>query len=73
MSKVVIRWPNGKEEELKDVAADAIYTVVEGSGVKDKVALSGWRRKFDAYGAEVLSANVEPADEDPAGARANSS
>ncbi len=39
MSKVVIRWPNGKEEELKDVAADAIYTVVEGSGVKEKVAL----------------------------------
>jgi hypothetical protein len=41
MSKVVIRWPNGKEEELKDVAADAIYTVVEGSGIKDKKALSG--------------------------------
>ncbi len=39
MSKVVIRWPNGKEEELKDVAADAIYTVVEGSGIRDKVAL----------------------------------
>jgi len=40
MNKVVIRWPNGKEEELKDVAADAIYTVVEGSGIKDKAALS---------------------------------
>ena len=40
MSKVMIRWPNGKEEELKDVAADAIYTVVEGSGIKDKAALS---------------------------------
>jgi enediyne biosynthesis protein E4 len=40
ISKVVIRWPNGKEEELKDVAADAIYTVVEGSGIKNKVALS---------------------------------
>jgi hypothetical protein len=41
ISKVVIRWPNGKEEELKEVAADAIYTVVEGSGIKDKVPLAG--------------------------------
>jgi hypothetical protein len=39
MSKVVIRWPNGKEEEIKDVAADAIYTVTEGSGITQTVAL----------------------------------
>ena len=36
IAKVVIRWPNGNIEELKDVAADAIYTVVEGSGIKGR-------------------------------------
>ncbi len=39
MTKVSIRWPNGKTEELKDVPADAIYTVIEGEGIKGKVAL----------------------------------
>jgi len=43
ISRVVIRWPNGKEEELKDVAADAIYTVTEGSGITQAVALSTGR------------------------------
>jgi enediyne biosynthesis protein E4 len=33
MSKVEIAWPSGKREELKDVAADAIYTITEGSGI----------------------------------------
>jgi hypothetical protein len=40
IEKVAIRWPNGNTEELKDVAADAIYTVVEGTGIKEKLALS---------------------------------
>jgi len=39
IAKVEIRWPNGSTEELKDVAADAIYTVVEASGIKDKTPL----------------------------------
>jgi hypothetical protein len=39
IAKIEIRWPNGKTEELKDLAADAIYTVVEGSGIKDTVQL----------------------------------
>jgi enediyne biosynthesis protein E4 len=39
LTRVVIRWPNGKEEELKDVSADAIYTVTEGSGITQTVAL----------------------------------
>lgn len=39
MTKVEIRWPNGKTEELKDVAADAIYTVVEGSGITQTTPL----------------------------------
>ena len=43
ISKVEIRWPNGKTEELKDIAADAIYTVVEGSGVKETKPFSKTR------------------------------
>jgi hypothetical protein len=39
MSEVDIRWPNGETEILRDVAADFIYTVVEGEGIKNKKAL----------------------------------
>ncbi len=39
MQEVSIRWPNGESELLRDVAADFIYTVVEGSGIQKKVAL----------------------------------
>src|SRR6202166_3294147 len=39
MSEVSIRWPNGETEVLRDVAADFIYTVVEGMGIQRKVAL----------------------------------
>jgi hypothetical protein len=39
IAKIEIRWPNGKIEELKNLAADAIYTVVEGSGIKDTMQL----------------------------------
>ena len=39
MSEVTIRWPNGEAEVLRDVAADFIYTVVEGAGIQQKVAL----------------------------------
>jgi hypothetical protein len=39
MSEVSIRWPNGETETLHDVAADFIYTIVEGAGIERKVAL----------------------------------
>jgi hypothetical protein len=39
MSEVDIRWPNGETETLRDVAADFIYTIVEGKGIDQKVAL----------------------------------
>jgi enediyne biosynthesis protein E4 len=39
MSEVTIRWPNGQNETLRDVPADFIYTVIEGNGIKDKIAL----------------------------------
>jgi hypothetical protein len=35
MDTVEVRWPNGKTEALKDVAADAIYTIIEGQGIKE--------------------------------------
>jgi hypothetical protein len=34
---VEVRWPNGKNENFKNVAADKIYTIVEGEGIKDSV------------------------------------
>jgi len=33
MDKVEIRWPNGNAETLTNVAADEIYTLVEGRGI----------------------------------------
>ena len=48
IAKVEIRWPNGNAEELKDVAADAIYTVVEGAGIKDTTALPTVSRSVGA-------------------------
>jgi len=39
MSSVDIRWPNGKIETLRDVPADFIYNVIEGSGIQGKTAL----------------------------------
>jgi hypothetical protein len=39
MNEVTIRWPNGETEVLRDVPADFIYTVVEGSGIQQKVTL----------------------------------
>lgn len=35
IDSVEIRWPSGTVETLTDVAADAIYTVAEGSGIRD--------------------------------------
>jgi hypothetical protein len=39
MNKVEIRWPNGSVEVLNNVAADAIYTIVEGSGITSTLKL----------------------------------
>jgi enediyne biosynthesis protein E4 len=35
MDTVEIRWPNGTVETLQNVAADNIYTIVEGAGIRD--------------------------------------
>jgi hypothetical protein len=37
MNSVEVLWPNGKKEVIKDLAADFIYTIVEDSGVQQKM------------------------------------
>jgi hypothetical protein len=37
---VQIRWPSGLVEDLNDVPADAIYTIVEGQGIKQTIKLT---------------------------------
>jgi hypothetical protein len=39
MDKVEIRWPNGALETLRNVPADAIYTIAEGQGIKSTIKL----------------------------------
>jgi hypothetical protein len=39
MNEVDIRWPNGETEVLHDVPADFIYTIVEGTGIQQRVSL----------------------------------
>jgi enediyne biosynthesis protein E4 len=39
IDEMTVRWPNGGTEALHDVPADFIYTIVEGQGIRDKVAL----------------------------------
>jgi hypothetical protein len=44
MSEAIVRWPNGRTETLRNVAADFIYTIVEGSGIQQKTALPALSR-----------------------------
>ena len=37
---IEVRWPTGKIESFKNVAADKIYTIVEGQGIKEAVPFS---------------------------------
>ncbi len=45
MSEVIIRWPNGGTETLRNLAADFIYTIVEGAGIQQKTALPALLRQ----------------------------
>jgi len=44
IDSVEIRWPSGKLETLENVAADAIYTIVEGSGIATQTPSRLWQR-----------------------------
>jgi enediyne biosynthesis protein E4 len=39
MDEVRIQWPNGSAEVLREIPADFIYTVLEGKGIQQKLAL----------------------------------
>ncbi len=39
MESLEIRWPNGATETVQNVPADSIYTLVEGSGIRDSKPL----------------------------------
>ena len=39
METVDVRWPDGNTETLHKIAGDAIYTIVEGSGIKESKPL----------------------------------
>jgi hypothetical protein len=36
VDEVVIRWPGGVQETLKNLPVDTFYTVTEGKGVTNK-------------------------------------
>jgi enediyne biosynthesis protein E4 len=40
IDSVEIRWPSGRVETLANVGADSIYTIVEGSGIRDAKPLA---------------------------------
>jgi enediyne biosynthesis protein E4 len=44
IDSVEVRWPTGKTDSFKDVAADKIYAITEGQRIKETVALPapGW-------------------------------
>jgi hypothetical protein len=39
MSKVVVSWPSGQVDAINDLPADFLYTITEGKGVTDRIAL----------------------------------
>ena len=39
LDAVEVRWPTGKTESFKDVAVDKVYSITEGQGIKETVAL----------------------------------
>ena len=40
IDEVQIHWPSGRSEVLRHIPADFVYTMVEGEGVKNKLALA---------------------------------
>jgi hypothetical protein len=39
IKKIEIQWPSGAHDELKNIPADAIYTIVEGQGIQTTIKL----------------------------------
>jgi len=47
---VEVRWPTGKTESFKDVAADKIYAIVEGQGIQDSVPFNDLTAHLPEFG-----------------------
>jgi len=41
MATVEVSWPSGKKEVYKELAADSIYTILEGTGITEKTPFEG--------------------------------
>jgi len=39
IARVEIHWPSGAKEDVRDLAADSLYTIEEGSGVRNAIKL----------------------------------
>jgi enediyne biosynthesis protein E4 len=37
--RIVVQWPSGSKDEFQNVAADSIYTITEGAGIKNVAKL----------------------------------
>jgi hypothetical protein len=40
MDNVEVSWPSGVKEQYRNLPADYMYTIVEGQGIRDKVAFA---------------------------------
>jgi hypothetical protein len=43
VDRLVVEWPSGAKDEVKNVAAGALYTITEGQGITE-------RQKFSTSG-----------------------
>ena len=58
IDRVEIRWPSGKLETLENLPADSIYTMMEGSGIRDA-------RRLPPPGAAAMPVNHDPGGRPP--------
>jgi hypothetical protein len=55
VSSAQILWPSGKAETYKDLAADFIYTIIEGSGISERSPFAGKSAATGAKTAEPIA------------------
>ena len=48
MNTVEIGWPSGKKETFENLAADCIYTLIEGEGIKERVPFATEKTELPA-------------------------
>jgi enediyne biosynthesis protein E4 len=55
ISRLEIEWPSGAKEKIQDVPGDAIYTIVEGTGIKETLPLRAPERSQAAEPTKIKS------------------